>query len=202
MGGIVDDTIGGFNTFITEQRALKGQCRVTLIQFDGQDPQDTVADAVPVSEMADLDHSTYQPRGATPLLDALGTLVQTIDRRAIGDPDEFQLVAVITDGYENASTRFHRRQIAEMVKDRSDRGWAFVFLGANLDSFAEAGSMGMSRAQAGDWEHSADGVRRSFDALSRSSRRFRETPDRKSKFDLKDRLMSEVRREWEEEERA
>ena len=184
---IADDTIGGFNAFVAEQRALSGECRITLVQFDNQDPHEVVADAVPVAEMSELTRDTYQPRGMTPLLDSLGALIERVDRR-------------IADGQENASHRFSRMHIAEMVKDRSDDGWAFVFLGANLDSFAEAGSMGMDRAQAADWEHSAAGASRAFDALSRSSRKIRDTRGMAGKRALKDSLMDEVRAEWKSED--
>jgi Mg-chelatase subunit ChlD len=195
MSSIADDTIGGFNTFVAQQRELAGDCRITLVQFDGQDPQDVVADAVPAAELVDLDAHTYQPRGATPLLDALGTLIETIDRRTTGDPDEFQLVAVITDGHENASERFTRDRIADMVKARSDAGWAFVFLGANIDSFGEAHTMGMRRGQAADWEHTGDGVRDGFDMLSASSAMVRGAAGREAKYAMKDRLLDDVRAE-------
>jgi ADP-ribosylglycohydrolase len=195
MSSIADDAIGGFNTFVAEQGELPGELRITLVQFDGKDPQDVVASAVPVAEIVKLDDHTYRPRGSTPLLDAFGTLIERIDRRAAKDSDEFQLVAVITDGHENASERFTRDHIADMVKARSDANWAFVFLGANIDSFGEAGTMGMHRGQAADWEHTADGVRDGFDALSRSSRSYRLAHGAASKTALKDRLMEEVRDE-------
>jgi len=202
MSSIADDTIGGFNTFVAEQQKLAGEARITLVQFDGQDPQEVVADAVPVAAMTDLDDRTYQPRGNTPLLDALGTLIETIDRRATLDPDEFQLVAVITDGHENASRRFTRDRIADMAKARSDAGWAFVFLGANIDSFDEARSMGMQRGQAADWEHTGAGVRDGFDMLSASSAMLRGAPGRQAKHAMKDRLLDDVRAERQRKPRS
>ena len=36
MQSIKDDTEGGFDAFIAEQRSQAGQCRVTLAQFDDQ----------------------------------------------------------------------------------------------------------------------------------------------------------------------
>ena len=195
MSSIADDTIGGFNTFVAQQRELAGDCRISLVQFDGQDPQDVVSDAVPAAEIVDLDGYTYQPRGNTPLLDALGTLIETIDRRTTSDPDEFQLVAVITDGHENASERFTRDRIADMVTARSDAGWAFVFLGANIDSLGEANTMGMQRGQAADWDHTGGGVRDGFAMLAESSAMLRGAPGRQAKHALKDRLLDDVRAE-------
>ena len=195
MSSIADDTIGGFNTFVAQQRELPNECRITLVQFDGQDRQEVVANAVPVTEMADLDGYTYQPRGNTPLLDAFGTLIETLDKRTAADPDEFQLVAVITDGHESSSERFRRDQIADMVTARSDAGWAFVFLGANIDSFGEAHTMGMGAGQAANWDHTGDGVRDSFAMLSASSMRMRRAPSRSAKHAMKDRLLADERAE-------
>ncbi|HEX6056861.1 MAG TPA: VWA domain-containing protein, partial [Intrasporangium sp.] len=36
MQSIKDDTEGGFNAFIAEQRKEPGECRVTLAQFDNE----------------------------------------------------------------------------------------------------------------------------------------------------------------------
>ena len=160
MNSIVDDTIGGFNNFVDEQRQLPGECHLTLVQFDGQDPQDVLVDAKPVAKVKRLDRRRYQPRGNTPLLDALGQVIARIDRRVAADPEEFQLVAVITDGYENASHEYTRSQIAELVSNRGDAGWAFVFLGANMDSFSEAGTIGMTAGQAANWSPDRRGGRR------------------------------------------
>lgn len=194
MNSIADDTIGGFNTFLAEQRKVTGDCRITLVQFDGHDPQEIVADAVPVAEMIDLTDQTYQPRSNTPLLDATGMLIERLDRRAASDPDEYQLVAIITDGHENASREFTRAEIARMIGERDDAGWTFVFLGANIDSFAEAQSMGMRGGQSGDWEHNADGIAHSFDQLSYASTRYRNAgpADRRS---IQHHIMDHVRDE-------
>lgn len=199
MNAIADDAIGGFNRFIDEQTHLPGECRVTLVQFDNKDPHEVVLDAAPVGEVPPLTSTTYQPRGMTPLLDALGRVLTMTDRRVATHPDESQLVAVITDGHENASREFSRSDVAEMVRQRSDAGWAFVFLGANIDSFAESRAMGLQHGHAGDWAHTSEGVGLGFDAVSRSSRLWREARGPERKREMKDRLMDEVRRERRDE---
>ncbi|MFT7649266.1 MAG: ADP-ribosylglycohydrolase [Candidatus Poriferisodalaceae bacterium] len=192
MASIADDTIGGFNHFLAEQRKLTGDCRISLIQFDGHDPSDVVADAIPVAEIPDLTGETYQPRGNTPLLDACGSLIERLDRRIAADPNEYQLVAVITDGHENSSREFARDEIAQLISERDDAGWTFIFLGANIDSFGEARSMGMQRGQAGDWDHTADGIAYSFEQVSHASTLYREA-DPQGRRTLQHRIMDEVR---------
>ena len=44
MASISDDVVGGFNTFLAEQRKQEGGGRVTLVQFDGQDPFEILID--------------------------------------------------------------------------------------------------------------------------------------------------------------
>ena len=192
MASIADDTIGGFNTFLAEQRALAGAARISLVQFDSQDPQEVVADAVPVAELVDLTADVYEPRGMTPLLDALGNLIGRLDRRVAADPGEHQLIAVMTDGLENASSDFDRARIAGLVKERSDAGWAFVFLGANIDSYAESGRIGMARSQTADWDHTGAGVRDGFTTMSDASRAYRAAAPSQRHLH-KDTLLDEVR---------
>src|SRR5690349_20383978 len=78
MGSIATDVVGGFNHFVTEQRAQPGDCRLTLVQFDDQ--YEVVYAGRPIVEAPLLTSATFQPRGTTALLDAVG---RTID--ATGD---------------------------------------------------------------------------------------------------------------------
>ena len=192
MGAIREDTIGGFNAFLADQRRLPGECRLSLVQFDTQSPQSVTVDAAPIAQAPELTVDTYSPRGGTPLLDALGMLLERLDEREESDPDEQQLVAVLTDGYENASRHFSGAQILEMVENRKAAGWAFVFLGANIDAFAEAGSLGLGRGSVGEWEHSRRGVRRSFAMMAESAEVYRGA-GRERREEMACLLMDEVR---------
>ena len=116
------------------------------MQFDGQDPQEVVLDAAPIAGPPTSMPTRTDPE-AQPLLDAVGAVVDRIDARVAADPDEFQLVAIITDGYENASQRRTGEEIRELVRSRSDDGWAFVFLGANVDAFDEARKLGLEASK-------------------------------------------------------
>ena len=78
---------------------------------------------------------------------------------------------------------------------RSDDGWAFVFLGANVDAFAEARGLGLDDARADSFSHDADGMAYSFDSVSRSASHLRRLPGRAAKLRAKDMLLDEVRRE-------
>lgn len=159
MASIADDMVGGFNTFLAEQRGKPGQCAVTLVQFDGKDPFEFLVDGMPLAEVTDLDRSRYVPRDMTPLLDAVGRMIAHVDARQSARPDEDQVVLIITDGLENASREFSYRQVAELIKAREEKGWAFVFLGSDAEVMAEAVRMGTSAANRAQWAKSSAGTK-------------------------------------------
>lgn len=147
MAGMVDDVIGGFNQLLADQRALGDDARMTLVQFDSQDPQEVLADARRIGRIRPLDRSTFVPRGGTPLLDATGQVitraaVREQQRRVLGKRPEVITVVTITDGEENQSREFTRRDVLRLVKEKEAAGWSFAFLGAGLDAYGEAGGIG------------------------------------------------------------
>jgi hypothetical protein len=78
------------------------------------------------------------------------------------------------------------------ISERDDAGWTFVFLGANIDSFGEAKSMGMQSGQAGDWDHTSNGISQSFDQLSHASTLYR-MADGPGRGRLQHRIMDQTR---------
>ena len=111
--------------------------------------------------MAPLTSEGYQPRGSTPLYDAVGTLVERVDAHvASGGHDADQVVVVLTDGFENSSRKFSQHQVFTTVAERRERGWTFVFLGANQDAYAAGGDMGIARSNTANWVADDAGTRR------------------------------------------
>src|SRR5262249_50471146 len=171
MNAIREDVIGGFNQFLREQRGRPGECRMTLVQFDSQAPFEILADAAHVQDVLPLDTGRYEPRSGTPLLDALGTLLDHAERRARGR-DEDPVVVVFTDGEENSSHRWTRAALFERIKGLEAKGWAFVFLGANQDSYAEAGALGFAAGSTSNWRSGAP--QKAFEQMSRSIGSYRD----------------------------
>jgi hypothetical protein len=92
----------------------------------------------PLSEVPNLDRATFQPRGSTHLLDTIGEALKS------NPLDEPPIVVIFTDGQENGSHKFNKSAIKEMVEQKTSEGWTFVYLGANQDSFEEAGALGIN----------------------------------------------------------
>jgi len=171
MASIADDVVGGFNEFMARQRQEEGEARVTLVQFDGQDPFEVLADGTDLKQMPELSRGAYQPRGNTPLFDAVGRMVARIDagvaRRAADDlPPEDQVVVIITDGLDNASLEYDRATVFALVDQRAQKDdWTFVFLGANQDAYAEGARVGVAAGNTSGWVSSPAGTRDMFDRL-------------------------------------
>jgi len=154
MAKVREQTISGFNEFLTGQRHAPGRATLTLIQFDSMDPHEICGrPATPVEEVPELDESTYVPRASTPLWDALGMAIGATEARlkALTDderPDDV-LFVVVTDGYENASREFSSRQVIQMVSQReAECGWRFIYLGADIDTFFQGYIGSSSRGSA------------------------------------------------------
>lgn len=191
MASIADDIIGGFNRYLADQQAEGPDARMTLIQFDSQDPHDVVADAVPVREMAPLDHSTFVPRGGTPLLDATGRILGRATRRAqelaaARQPAEEIVIVSVTDGHENASRELSLATVRRMIEDRKRDGWSFVFLSAADDVYAEAGGLGYDHRSSQSFRASRAGATLAFHTLSSSTTSLRDKVRRHELFDKDD----------------
>jgi Mg-chelatase subunit ChlD len=128
-----DDTIGGFNAFLGEQKVEGGT--LTLILFDHE--YQVVYSAKPIEEVAPMTRDAFVPRGSTALLDAIG---KTIKDTPTGTPT----VVILTDGQENSSHQYTKAHIKDLVEQKTKEGWTFVYLGANQDAFAEAGGLGIA----------------------------------------------------------
>lgn len=149
MGPLRTDTIGGFNSFLADQRKGPDVARISLVTF--ANAARTEYQGRPISEAPELTIETYDPMGGTALLDAVGSAIDAAGNRLRMLPESERpkrvLFVIITDGQENASTHYERRRIFKMVEHQTHKyGWGFVYLGANVDAFAEAGGIGIRYA--------------------------------------------------------
>jgi len=140
MGSCKSDTIGGVNEFLKNQKRIKGEVNVTLVKFS--DYYKVINDAVPLDQVVFLDDNNYTPSYSTALLDAVGKTINIMGKKLADKPEENRpeklIFVIITDGKENASREFTRRQIFEMVSHQKQKyNWEFIFLGADIDAWGE-----------------------------------------------------------------
>ncbi len=187
MESIRDDTIGGFNAFLKEQKAQPGTATLTLVQFDSADPYEIIHRFKPIEDVPELTKETYVPRGGTPLLDALGRgindLEKSISELKEDDRPSKVIMVVITDGQENSSQEFRKAQIEKMIKEKTDKdGWQFVFLSADLAAIGDAMAVGIRADAVLLFEKSEKGVSGTWATLSRQTSDYRSARKRKIGF--------------------
>lgn len=146
MCDLVDDTIGGYNSFIESQKDDPGETRVTAVLFNQYN--NTICSNTDIHEVKQLTKNEYIPYGGTALLDALGDTIKSVGKRLFNTSEENRpskvIVVVITDGEENSSRKYTKQNIVKMIEEQQDvYNWKFMFLGANMDAVSEAASLGM-----------------------------------------------------------
>lgn len=158
MQSIRKDAIGGFNSFIEEQKKAEGEANVTLVLFDSE--VKVVYESVDIKEVADLNENTYVPSGLTAMHDAIGLAVDRLSKRLSEQevqPDNV-VFAIMTDGYENASKEYSHGVIKTKIENMQKNDWQFIFLGANIDAVGTAKSIGINGDYAGNFFASSAGV--------------------------------------------
>ncbi len=169
MMSIADDIVDGFNRLLAQQRQQSGEVIVTLAQFDSENPFDIAIDRVPLREVTDMDRMWFQPRGSTPLFDGIGRLISHIDAGPFGQDDSVDhVVVIVTDGQENSSSEFSRKQVFDLIDRKGKDGWVFIYLGSEPQSYADADAVAVSRANTRHWDKSAYGTQDMMDKMSQS----------------------------------
>jgi uncharacterized protein YegL len=178
MAHLADDTIGGFNKFIEDQKKVPGEALLTTVLFDDQ--YEFLHDGVNIRDVEPITGKEYFARGMTALLDAMGRTINRMGEKISKMNEEERpskvMVLIITDGYENSSHEFTRIQIKEMVeRQRNIYKWEFLFFGANIDSFAVADGIGIAQERTANFGASSRGVSTTTDAMNLAASSYRGT---------------------------
>lgn len=170
MNGLESDTIGGFNSMLKRQKAEGDNVNVTTVLFD--DEVEVIHDRFPIGIIEPLTDKDYYVRGCTALLDAVGTSIEKIDNVQKHMPEAYKAEKVIfvitTDGLENSSEKYNRREIKRMIESKKECGWEFLFLGANIDAGREAEKIGIERNRSVTYKNDHEGVAINFEAVGKA----------------------------------
>jgi len=139
-------TMSGFNEYLSKLKAdTKSNYRFTLSVFNSETGVSVRHAAVPLGDVAELNDKNYTPLGMTPLYDAVArTIRYTEGKIRETKPEPAVLTVVMTDGEENASREHTLAAVRALVEAKQKEGWVFLFLGANMDSWAVAHSIGVA----------------------------------------------------------
>ncbi len=164
--------LAGFNHYLATLQREPAETRFTLTLFNSQKTE-VRHRGVPVSAVQGLGVETYRPDGGTPLYDAIGRTLSLAKQEAPSEAKK--LCVILTDGKENASQEYSRRQVFDLIKRHEQQGWACLYLGADHDVWAAGGDLGI----AGDSRIAfcRSPVGHTFDQLSQAAANFRRSDE-------------------------
>ena len=186
MQGTESDVIGGFNSFIEQQKTQHyGKIDVTLYKFS--DNCSKIFNDLPLTEIRPLSIMDYSPGGLTALYDTIGIAINQADKHITQLKQEFKpdmvMMVVITDGHENASSEYSAHTVQQLILGHEkNENWQFIYLGADLNSFADADDLGI-RYRASSRKSN---LQEKFDTVSKHTAFFRQAnlmEDRVSMFE-------------------
>jgi len=182
--GLVEKTIEGFNAFLGEQKKAVGKATLTLCLFDGGygdaagggKTYEIIHDRADIQSIPQLTKETYVPKGMTAMYDAIGSTIDTVYNqwKDAADKSDKVVVLIMTDGEENSSREYTQKAVFESIKKRQDEDkWAFVFIGANIDTMQAGGSMGVSAGNTLSYSNTGKGVNTAYMNMSASVSKLR-----------------------------
>ncbi len=159
MSGIEEDTIGGYNSYIEKQR--NNNVKVTTVLFDNM--YEMINNRKSIKDVEKLDNKTYYVRGCTALMDAIGKTIKFMEQQ---NPKKVIFI-ITTDGLENASKEYNKKQIKEMIMGH--KNWEFMYIGADIDSYNEGMDIGIRQSNISNYKKNKAGVSKLFNALGKAS---------------------------------
>ena len=160
--------IAGFNQYVKSLQGEPAPTWFTLTLFNARRTE-VRHRGVPVGTVPELDVETYRPQDTTPLYDAIGHTLAAARQEAPNGTKK--LCVILTDGLENSSKEFTRKQIYALIKGCEQEGWRFVYLGADHDVWAAGEDLGV--AQECRVAFSKDHLAEAFTDVSSMNARYR-----------------------------
>ncbi len=159
MSGSELDTIGGFNSYLSKTKKEDAYItKITTVIFDST--HHTLHDRVDIKKVKKMTEEDYCVGGCTALYDALGDTIKKMEKVKT----DKVLFVITTDGYENASKEFNNEMIKKLIKKHKE--WEFIYLGADIDSYAAGSSIGISTRNISNYRKSKEGMNTLFDCVA------------------------------------
>lgn len=149
------------NDIIGEQKNGVGDVNVSVIEFDANDKLElnTIVDVKSIQEVEKI---VINPRGWTPLYDALGTVIDRTGQRLAKLPEEQRpgkvVFFIVTDGGENSSKEFNGLAVKQKIQHQEEKyNWLFMYVGCDQDAVKESEGFGLSAGKSLTFSNSQAG---------------------------------------------
>ena len=171
MAGLESDTIGGFNAMIEKQKKQDGLCWVSTVLFSNA--SEMIHDRVRLEELRPMTEDDYTVGGCTALIDAIGDAIHHIANvhkyARAEDVPAHTVFVITTDGMENASRRYSAAEVRKTIKTmQNERGWEFLFIGANIDAVETAARFGIAEDRAVNYHADKKGTRVVYECVGKA----------------------------------
>lgn len=158
MYSCLDDTLGGFNLFIDNQKKDNVDGKMSLYLFSNE--VNTAYENKNMIDVPNLDRYNYIPSGGTALLDAIGNTIKIAEK----DNNNKTIVVILTDGFENMSHKYTKFHINDIINMKKKEDWKFVFLAANQDAIQTGNDLGIDKRSAMTFNPNC--IQETFEGLS------------------------------------
>jgi len=134
MNSCATATINSFNEQVEQLQSEYAKdgldTEVSLYKFNSE--VKLVFDSISVDAVRKLTRKDYMPIRTTAMYDCVGTAIKSL---ASSDQDNCAtLFIIISDGQENASTKYTSETLAEMIQEKQNtKRWTFTYMGSNQD---------------------------------------------------------------------
>lgn len=142
MVTVWQDTISGFNSYITQLREEIPEASITFATFVA-DEFKLRGDDKPIDEVLPLNSLSYTPYGSTPLVDSIMKLIVLVEQKVNVDPELKPLIVIQTDGSENTSKNYTMKDLKACVERKRKLGWRFILITCGYDPNKLADNMGV-----------------------------------------------------------
>lgn len=171
MSGLMSDAIGGFNTFVEEQKKLPGDALLSLVLFDDQ--YELLHNAVPLKDVPVLTSAKCFARGSTALFDAVGKLVTSMGANLAAMPEEQRpgkvILVITTDGENNIVREYDQQKIKAMLEHQQTKyAWEVHFFAANQDAFIAGQHLGVAKGNNHNYAGTSRGVQAAYSVMNHS----------------------------------
>ena len=168
MAGLETDTIGGFNGMIERQKKQAGEAFVSAVLFS--DESTVIYDRVDLRKIEPMTEKQYYVGGCSALIDGIGGAIHHIGSvhkyAREEDRPEHTVFVITTDGMENASREYSSDKVKKLIEEKKEKGWEFIFLGANIDAIETAKHFGISEDRAVNYHSDSAGTALNFSVMS------------------------------------